>query len=209
MVLWLDFYDVTSHIRTWSCCYSQGTTDTIITLFMQCSSTSWLVALILLHPPTFLFSDCAHGIVGRAPKLISTHSSCPRKMFPSWPCEQGIISFSMACLPKDSDSWTQIFLHSSYLDHPFSIEVPYTDSRPWFLPTLKSQDEISLSGEGCNLPGFYSFNCTLIVIVNLRIESKFQIPLISNQIQAHTGFWFLIQNPWWHKQSCQHQSCLK
>jgi hypothetical protein len=94
----------------------------------------------------------------------------------------------MACLPKDSDSWTQIFLHSSYLDHPFSIEAPYTDSRPWFLLTLKSQDEISLSGEGCNFPGFYSFNCTLIVIVNLRIESKFQIPLISNQIQPHTGF---------------------
>jgi hypothetical protein len=68
---------------------------------MRCSDTSLMLALILLHPPTFLLADCVHGITDRALKLISAPKFPPSKMFSSRPSEQGIISTSIAYLPKD------------------------------------------------------------------------------------------------------------
>jgi hypothetical protein len=54
----------------------------IITLFMQCSSTPWLLVLILMHPPTILIIDCAHGITGRALKRISALKFQPSEDVP-------------------------------------------------------------------------------------------------------------------------------
>jgi hypothetical protein len=61
----------------------------------------------------------------------------------------------MACLPMDKllvDK--EISSIPAILIFLFSIEVACTDSCPWFLLTLKSRDEISLRGEGCNIPRF-------------------------------------------------------
>jgi hypothetical protein len=70
-------YAATSHIRTWSRCYSQGTTDAIITLSVQCSDTSWLLALILMRPFVVLLAIWVHDIADHALKLISAPNLPP------------------------------------------------------------------------------------------------------------------------------------
>jgi hypothetical protein len=72
----------TSHIQTWSHCYSRGTTDTIITLFVWCSDTSWLLVHIPMHPPAFLLVNCAYGIASHALKLISAPTFPPSEDVP-------------------------------------------------------------------------------------------------------------------------------
>jgi hypothetical protein len=54
-----------------------------------------------MYPTAFLLVNQVHGISDHALKLISASKFPPSDSFPSLPCKEGIISTSVACLPKD------------------------------------------------------------------------------------------------------------
>jgi hypothetical protein len=74
--------------------------------------------MLALIPCTLrlLLADCVHGIAYHALKLICSLSFDQQKMFPSQPCEQGIISTYVACLLKDKLRANQEIFHPNYLD---------------------------------------------------------------------------------------------
>jgi hypothetical protein len=99
-----------------------------------------------------------------------------RKMLPSWPCEQGIISTSVAYLPKDKLPVDQEIssLQLSWSSYSRS-SYPASVLTPWILLTPKSQDNISVRGRVVTSPKFKHSICTLIIVVTVESSQILKI----------------------------------
>jgi hypothetical protein len=86
---------------------------------LPCPVTPWIQALILVYPSPlidWLINYMVSLTVNwNSSQLWSFHH---RKMFPSQPCAQGVLSIFVTCLPKDRLAADKRFLRSINLDLP-------------------------------------------------------------------------------------------